>query len=264
MQAKPWRAESPKHNDPLVPNKPLIERNMILLEKRAHLVLETTLGVVRLLSVDVTQKHANIRRADGEQSVSALPREIANPLLFHPNGRPGLDLRHDLRRRSRRRQSYRKMNMVGNAAHPKTLAIQFARDAREICMKVGTDIIVDQRKPVLRAEDKMHQVEAQRLRHGTNYMPGLQPSPVLADTYLGLRPRLVCRQAFGLHPMPFQPIPSQPWAQQPTNMSAEGATTYQPGPQAQVRNRQPPRGLKARHIVSAKGTKHTNLGRRPR
>jgi hypothetical protein len=44
----------------------------------------------------------------------------------------------------------------------------------------------------------MHQVEAQCLRHRDDFMSGLQPSLVSADTYLGLRPRLVCRQAFGL------------------------------------------------------------------
>jgi hypothetical protein len=57
--------------------------------------------------------------------------------------------------------------------------------------------IRDQWCAIFRAEDDMHQVEAQRLRHGRNYMSGLQPSPRVATVNLGLRPRLVCRRAFG-------------------------------------------------------------------
>jgi hypothetical protein len=34
---------------------------------------------------------------------------------------------------------------------------------------------VDEGSTIFCAEDDMHEVEAQRLRHGTDYMPGLQP-----------------------------------------------------------------------------------------
>jgi len=185
--------------NPSIPHIPLIERNMILLEKRAHLVLETPLAMVRLLPVDITLQRAQIRRSDGKQTIPALPRKLPHPLLLHPDGRRRLDLRHELRGRSRRCQPHRKMNVIGNTAHAKALAIQYARRSREIGMKRGTDFLVDQRRAMFRAEDDMHQVEAQRLRHGTDYMPGLQPSPSSANAYLGLRPRLVCRRTFGPH-----------------------------------------------------------------
>jgi hypothetical protein len=45
---------------------------------------------------------------------------------------------------------------------------------------------------MFRAENDMHQIEAQRLRHDTDYMPGLQPLPASTNAYLGLWPRLVC------------------------------------------------------------------------
>jgi len=173
---------------------------MILLEKRAHLVLETPLGVVRPLPIDITHQCPDVRRTHGKQRIPALPREIPNALLLHPNGRPRFDLGHDLCRRSGRRQPHRKMNVVGNASHAKTFAIQFARDASKIRMKAGTDIVIDRRQPVFRAEHNMHQVETQRLRHGGDYMSCLQPSPVSADTYLGLRPRLVCVAPLALSP----------------------------------------------------------------
>jgi hypothetical protein len=107
---------------------------------------------------------------------------------------------------------------------------------------------------MFRAENDMHQIEAQRLRHLTDYMSGLQPSAVLADTYLGLRPRLVCRRAFGPYRLSIQPAGNQPRTQQPTS----------PGqwPWNQAARTRP--GTKPRHILSAKGAKHTSLGQRPR
>ena len=239
---------------------------MILLEKRAHLVLETPLAVVRLLPVDVLQKSPDIGRADGKQRVSTLPRELRDPLLLHPDGRPGLDLGYDPRCRFCRPQPHRKMNMIGNSTHPETLAVQFARCTSQICVKSGANFVVDKRSTLFRAEDDMHQVEAQSLRHRGDYMSGLQPSPVSADTYLGLpapasklagdpvrprlvcvaplalspgvqptlglRPRLVCRRTSGPHLLP-QPTMSQPEAKQRTDSkrdvtNADSRTTSGP------------------------------------
>jgi hypothetical protein len=55
--------------------------------------------------------------------------------------------------------------------------------------------------------------------------------------------------------MPFQPVTIHHSAQQLTNMSAKGATTYQPGPKAQVRTSRTDRGLKARHIADIESPK---------
>ncbi len=170
---------------------------MILLQKRAHLILKAPLAVVRLLPVDVLSKSAKIGRTDGEQAISALPREVRNALLLHPRGRPGFDLRYELRGRPGRCQSHRKMNVIGNSTRSKTLAIQSASCSSEIRVERCTDIIIDERSAMSCAENNMDQVEAQRLGHGWNYMPGLQPFPFLADRYLGLRPRLVCRRTYG-------------------------------------------------------------------
>lgn len=179
---------------------------MILLEKRAHLVLKTPPSVVRLLLVDVPDQRPNISGTHREQSIPSLPREVPNALFFHPYGRSSLNLRHDLRRRSCRPQPHRKMDMVRNAAHSKAFAIQLASRSGHVRVKSFRDVLTDERKPLLCAEHDMHQVETQRLRHSANYMPGLQPSPVLADTYLGLRPRLVCVAPLALSPC-LQPYP---------------------------------------------------------
>jgi hypothetical protein len=56
---------------------------------------------------------------------------------------------------------------------------------------------LDEGSTIFCAENNMHEVEAQPLRHGTDYMPGLQPSVCCAGPNLGLRPRLVCGRAVG-------------------------------------------------------------------
>jgi hypothetical protein len=52
---------------------------------------------------------------------------------------------------------------------------------------------------MFRTKDDMHQVEAQSLRHRSDYMSGLQPFRELRNPYLGLRPRLICHRTFGPH-----------------------------------------------------------------
>jgi hypothetical protein len=170
---------------------------MILLKKRPHLILKTPFAVVRLLLINVVDESANVRRTDGKQTIPTLPSEITYPLLLHPDGRSRLDLRYELRSRSCHCQSYREMNMVGSSTRSKALTIQSARRSSEICKKRSANIFVDQRGSMFRAENNMNQVEAQRLGHGKDYMPGLQPFAALTNAYLGLRPRLVCRRTFG-------------------------------------------------------------------
>ena len=249
---------------------------MVLLEKRAHLVLKTPFDVVRLLPIDVMHQRNHVRRADGKQTVSTLPREFLNTLLFHPYGRASLNLRYDFGGRPRRRQPHRKMNVVGNSAHSKTLAIQFARSSGEICMKIWNNVIVDQRSPMFCAEDDMHQIEAQRLRHLTDYMSGLQPSAVLPDTYLGLRPRLVCRRAFSPRSLSVQPTESLPKTQQTSSQNGSHPGTRQPTSPVCVPGLQPSPvranthpGLRPKKpgtpiLQAPKARPHTSLGRRPR
>jgi hypothetical protein len=191
------RAEGPTHPGSSVPDITLIEGNMVLVEKNSHLVLEVSLAMVRLLPVDISNQRTKIGRADGKQTVPALPRKSADTLLFHPGGGGGFDLGDNLCRRSCRGQSHRKMNVVSDASCSETLAIQFARGSRKIRVKSRQNVIIDQRDAIFGTEDDMNQVEAQRLRHCCDYMSGLQPSTTPANTYLGLRPRLICHRTYG-------------------------------------------------------------------
>lgn len=149
---------------------------MVLLQKRAHLLLKPTLMVVRLLPVDVTHQSPNLCWPNGKQTIPTLPRKIRNALLFHPNGRTCLDLGNNLRGRSRRGQSQRKMNVIRNAAHAKTLAIQSTRQSGNVSMKPCKNIVMDQWCPMFRTKNDVNQIETQRLCHRTDYMSPVQPS----------------------------------------------------------------------------------------
>jgi len=172
---------------------------MILRIKRAHLVLKTPIVVMRLLRFDVPNQRTDIGRTHGKQAVSTLPGEILHALLLHPDGRSCFDLGHNPGRRFRRRQTQRQVNVIGNASRSEALATQVSRRARKIRMQSVGKFVRDQRQTVFRAENDMHQIETQRLRHPGNYMSGLQPLFHSHEPNLGLRPRLVCCQTFGPH-----------------------------------------------------------------
>ena len=55
---------------------------MILLEKRAHLVLEISLAMVRLLPIDVPHQRAKIRRTDGKQTRIRVATRNTNACCF--------------------------------------------------------------------------------------------------------------------------------------------------------------------------------------
>ena len=173
---------------------------MILLKKRAHLLLKAPLPMVRLLPVDVPHQRAEVRRSHREQSIPALPRKTHNTLILHPGRRRSLQLRHNLCRGLRRSEPQRKMHMIGNTAHTETFTIEPASSPGQIRMEVWPDLVVNQRRPFPGAEDDMHQIQIQRLRHVSIDVPGLRPSLLCTTQFLGLRPRLLCVPAIGPDP----------------------------------------------------------------
>lgn len=149
---------------------------MILLTKSAHLVLETSLGMMLPLPVDVLHQRAQVCGSNGEQSIPTLPRKFGNALLLHPNGRRRLDLRHNLRRGTRGSKPQCQMHMLLNATNPKAFAIELPSRTRQIRMKCRTNLLGDQRHSLFSAEDNMDEIQAQRLRHSSLDVSGLQPS----------------------------------------------------------------------------------------
>ena len=169
---------------------------MILRKKRAHLVLETTSGVVGFLCVDVAHYGVEVCWPDREERVSALPCKVRNTLLFHPERRGSLQLRNQVSRGVRGGNPDRHMHVVGDTTGAKAFAIDLAGGAGEVSVQFRRDVLGDQWSVVLCAEDDVNKIEAQRLRHGFN-VSGLQPFGACSTRYLGLRPRLLCGRAFG-------------------------------------------------------------------
>ncbi len=149
---------------------------MILLAKSAYLLLETPLGMVRLLPVDIPHQRAKIRRSNRKQPIPTLPRKSRNPLPLHPHGRCRLQLRHHLRRRPRPRQPHRKVHMIFYATRAKTLALQPTRCPGKIRVQSRRKLFANQGPPFLRTENNMHQIEAKRLRHPASLTPLHQPT----------------------------------------------------------------------------------------
>jgi hypothetical protein len=149
---------------------------MILLTKPAHLILKAPLGMMLPLPVDVLHQRGQVCGPNGEQSIPTLPCKLGHTLLLHPYGRRCLDLGHNLRRGPHGSKPQGQMHMVFNTANTKAFAIELARCTCQIRMKRRADLIVDQRLSLFRAEDNMDQIQAQRLRHGSLDVSGLQPS----------------------------------------------------------------------------------------
>jgi len=169
---------------------------MILRKKSAHLVLETSLAVMRPLVLDVSHQLSDVGRTDRKQPVSALPRKFPHPLLLHPRGRSRFDLRHNFRRRLCGRQTQCQMDVIWHAAGTKAFAIEFSGRTRQVRVQRFGNFVRDQSLTVFGAENDVHEIE-EGLRHARDYMSGFQPSLRLVIGSLGLRPRLVCRRAFG-------------------------------------------------------------------
>jgi hypothetical protein len=73
----------------------------------------------------------------------------------------------------------------------------------------------------------MDQIQAQRLRHGSLDVPGLQPSLFVHHPYPGLRPGLLCRRAYGPQTRSTAQIPGkQDRRQQPDNSPQRFRTGY--------------------------------------
>ena len=161
-----------------IPNIALIEINTIPLQKRTKLILKTLFRMVRFLPVDVRAQRAQIRRANGEHTIPALPLEATKlvPLRLQPLRRPRLQIAHEVCDSQRPRQPNRQMEMIGHAANPITFASSISNSRCEVGAQVRTHGISQQRHPPFGAEDYMNQNESERLGHCGNYRSGLQPS----------------------------------------------------------------------------------------
>jgi hypothetical protein len=148
---------------------------MILRIKPAHLVLESPLAVMSFLRLDVPDQRADVCRTYRKQPVSPLPRKLLYAAGLHPSRRTTLEPRHDPRRGLRRYKPHRQMHMIGDTAYPETFTAQLPNRPGEIRMQIAGNLTSDQWETISRTKHDMHEIKAQRLRHGENYMSNPNP-----------------------------------------------------------------------------------------
>jgi hypothetical protein len=75
-----------------IPNIPFVEFNRVAFQEFPKLVLKRNLPMMLLLSGDVIPHRLNLRKADGENAVAILPREIMQigTFGFQPERRTAL------------------------------------------------------------------------------------------------------------------------------------------------------------------------------
>jgi hypothetical protein len=161
---------------------------MILLKKRAHLVLKTPSLMARFLRVNVVQQCFAIRRSDGERTIPALPREARKCFALQPNRRVDHQFLHWVREIHGRVKTNRKMDMISDATDAVTIAALIARNRREIGVQLRKDRSIEHRATVSGAEDNVDQQKTQRLGYEPNYISRLLRSDLSWPITWGFTP----------------------------------------------------------------------------
>ena len=181
------RAKTPPHHEspfapltlrpPLIPHKPLIERDPILREHRPHLRLIIPSPMMLTLRIDIPDQRRPITQPHRERRIPALPsepRELRPPGL-DPLRRRNLQPLHQLRHRLRSRDIQRNMDVIAHPAHPHANILSPNR-RRQNRMHLASNCVRQHWPAPLRTEDQMHQHVRERLRHANDYSAGLQPA----------------------------------------------------------------------------------------
>lgn len=166
-----------------IPHIPFVVFDTIFLQKCTKLILKRLFAVMRLLRIDVPDQSVQIRRSNGERTISSLPCELrqARRLCLEPFRGRRFEIFDQLRHTQGTSQTNGKMNMVRDSVHAETFAFGIAGNRGEIRMKVSADVSVDERPAIFRAENQMNQNKSERLGHRQDYKSGLQPSRTTDD-----------------------------------------------------------------------------------
>ena len=110
----------------------------------------------------------DLRLADAERRVSALPREfgLLRKRLVNPIGRTSLDFANRFRDRNRRRQFGEKVDVVLDSVDEVQLPAELANDAAEVREEPRFKRGVDERLAIFRRVDDVREEVAVAVRHG--------------------------------------------------------------------------------------------------
>ena len=140
--------------------------DVVLLQERHELFLETPLAVMLGLRLDVRDRMRLLRNPDGECAVSFLPGEIARMLLVHPMRGCTFHELHGLGKGHGRGQRQQNMNVILRAARNKSLESVRAGDSAEEGPKISLNRRRNQVPAILRREHAMDETTNVGVRHG--------------------------------------------------------------------------------------------------
>lgn len=147
------------------PHVPFITLNLVLTKERHQLLLKRHVPMMRLLIRKIRPNTCHLRLSYRKAGVSLLPPKRLVCALIQPRGRAALHVAHQVGRRCRLRETHKQMHVVRHPAGRAKHAIAGAADAADVGMKVRLHLTRDDRLPVLRREDEVHEDAGQSLCH---------------------------------------------------------------------------------------------------
>jgi hypothetical protein len=150
-----------------IPRIPLVERNLVLVQERAKLILKRMSAMMFLLLLNVLDHLVGVRRADGKRSVATLPMKAAKICAFglDPFRRAGFQCFDHLGNRFHTRQIEQDVNVISRPVDRQREAAVVFENSCAIGVQLGFNGTTNHRFTVFRAEDEMNENRRQRLRH---------------------------------------------------------------------------------------------------
>lgn len=161
----------------LIPNKPLIEGDVILHKHRPHLRLKIALFVMRILRIDVPNQHKPVAQANGEHRIATLPTEPGKlrSFLLNPFRRRDLQSLNHSRDRFSPGKEQRDVHVIGNAANSHTNIFRTVQNGGKITMDLTPNSILQKRTPIFSTEHLVYENLREGLSHAGEYNASLQP-----------------------------------------------------------------------------------------
>src|SRR5208283_426777 len=141
---KPWEdyqpaTQAPQGRKKLIPNIPLLVRDLIPLKEGYVFLLKRPLSMVLLLRRNILGNRGHIRFAHTESALACLPGKLHPPLLVNPSRRIGLDDTRNLRRRMYGTNTDQHVHVIGCTVNDERGTVHLTNNASQVGEEVGTN-----------------------------------------------------------------------------------------------------------------------------
>ncbi len=173
-----------------IPDKPLIEGNVVLRKHRPHLRLKISLFMMRTLCINVPNQREPIAQANGEDRVAPLPSKPGKlwPILLNPLRRRDLQPLNHSRDRFRSGKKHRDVHVIGNTANSNADIFRTVQNGGQISMHLTLNSILQKRTPIFGTKHQMNENIREGLGHAGKYNASLQHANLASTTTWGCAP----------------------------------------------------------------------------